>query len=164
MNNVSDESFTLVDPCTSYKINSTRECIDTCPTTWIYYNFINKNINLTYITIDLINSDNYIDTNIFPKYLFNGICYESCPLLTISDDINNRCSCEYAYHIENDLSIYYEEVDYWINSPYKYYLNDIKECISGNGGPSGYKQFNFQCYKNSVHQTQQLIQINALVS
>ena len=148
VNSVSDENFSLVDSCTSYKINSTGECIEACPTTSVYYNFISKNINLTDITIDLINSDNYIETNIIPKYLFNGICYESCPLLTIPDEINNNCLCEYAYHTENDLSICYEEVDYCINSSYKYYLNDTKECISGKGCPSGYKQFNFQCYKN----------------
>ena len=144
VNSIIDESFTLVDICSSYKINLNAECVDLCPS----YTFTIKNIILTELTIDI---NDYIKENLIPpKYLFNGICYESCPFLTLPDDTNNKCICENAYHIDNGLLICYEE-DYCLNDSYKYYLNDTRQCISASNKecPSGYYQFNFYCYANA---------------
>ena len=137
----------MVDSCPNYKINSTGECIDTCPLSSYYYDFIEINeINLTEITMENYNKDNYLKYNtIPPKYLFNKICYDKCPLNSKSDDTNNKCICEYAFHLENEKTICYN-FEYCINKTYKYYLNDTKQCISGIECPSGYYQFNFQCY------------------
>ena len=149
VNIITDESFTLVDSCPYYKINFTGECISTCPTSSSYYNFVSNNINITDLTISQLSKINYIITETPPpKYLFNNICYESCPLLTYADDTQNKCFCKNAYHIENGKLVCYES-DYCINNSYKYYLNDTKECISATECPSGYYQFNFQCYKDN---------------
>ena len=148
VNSITDEGFTLVDNCMNYKIISTGECIDICPFSDIYYEYISNNINLTDLTLDLINKDNYNLTNVIaPKILFNNICYDLCPSLTNYDDINNKCVCEYAFHLENGIITCYDG-NYCINSSYKYHLDDTKECILGKGCPSGYYQFNFECYKN----------------
>jgi len=122
VNSITDLSFSLIDSCQNYKIYSTRECIDSCPTSKIYSNYP-------------------------PKYLFNKICYDSCPLNTIPDESNNNCICNYSFHIDNEKLICYDNY-YCINNTYKYYLNDSKECISSKSCPEGYYQFNFQCYKN----------------
>ena len=145
-NNITDTNFTLVDSCSKYKINSTGECIDICPTTSTYYNFVSiNNINLTEIEIDNFNEDNYLITNIVPKYLFNNVCYDICPTLTKYNDTTNKCVCEYSFHIEKEITTCYE-YNYCINKTYKYHLNDSKQCISGSSCPSNYYQFNFQCY------------------
>jgi hypothetical protein len=92
VNIITDESFTLVDSCPYYKINFTGEYISTCPTSSSYYNFVSNNINITDLTISQLSKSNYIITETPPpKYLFNNICYESCPLLTYADDTQNKC-------------------------------------------------------------------------
>ena len=147
VNSITDLSFSLIDSCQNYKINSTGECIDSCPTSSVYYEFISV-INLTEIIKDDYNKDNYEIKNISsPKYLFNKICYDSCPLYTIPDESNNKCRCNYSFHVDNEKLICYDDY-YCINNTYKYYLNDTKECISSKSCPEGYYQFNFQCYKN----------------
>ena len=147
VNSITDLSFSLIDSCPNYKINSTGECIDSCPTSSIYYEFVSV-INSTDITKDNYNKDNYEINSISPpKYLFNKVCYDSCPLYTIPDELNNNCICKYSFHVDNGKSICYEDY-YCINNTYKYYLNDSKECISSNSCPTDYYQFNFQCYEN----------------
>ena len=122
VNSITDLSFSLVDSCPNYKINSTGECIDICPTSKVY-------------------------SVSPPKYLFNKVCYDLCPLNTIFDESNNNCICKYSFHVDNEKLICYDDY-YCINNTYKYYLNDSKECISSKSCPTGYYQFNFQCYKN----------------
>ena len=149
VNNINDNSFTLVDSCTYYKINSTGECVNKCPSSNIYYSFIYNYLNFNRLTNNKFRLENFNKVSIFPpKYLFNNICYESCPSFLNTDDINNKCICKFAFHKEGEIIICYE-VDYCINNTYKYYLNDTKECISSNECPIGYFQFNFECYKNS---------------
>ena len=148
VNSITDLSFSLIDSCPNYKINSTGECVDLCPTSTVYYEFVNI-INLTEITKDSFNKDNYQIISISPpKYLFNKICYDSCPLNTIPNESNNDCLCQYSFHVDNEKLICYDDY-YCINNSYKYYLNDSKECISNKSCPTGYYQFNFQCYKNN---------------
>ena len=148
VNNIIDNYFTLTD-CQKYRINSTGECTDECPNETIYYSFIDNNINLTEMTYDFLNIEPFTkNINLPPKYLFNKICYDDCPLNSKPDNLSNICICKYAFHIENDITICYD-VDYCINNKYKYYLNDTKQCILDKKCPSGYYQFNFQCYKNN---------------
>jgi hypothetical protein len=101
VNSITDLSFSLIDSCPKYKINSTGECIDICPTSEVY-------------------------SNSPPKYLFNKVCYDSCPLNTITDESNNKCICPYSFHVDNEKLICYDDY-YCINNTYKYYLNDSKE-------------------------------------
>ena len=148
LNNITDINFTL-NECQNFKINTTGECIDDCPNETVYYSFIDNNINLTEMTYNYLNIDTFIkNITLPPKYLFNNKCYEECPLNSKPDNLNNICICEYAFHIENNITICYN-VDYCIDNKYKYYLNDTKQCISDKQCPSGYYQFNFQCYKDN---------------
>jgi len=148
VNSITDVSFFVIDSCPNYKINCTGECIVACPTSTVYYEFVST-INLTEITKDNYNKDNYEIIDISPpKYLFNKVCYDSCPLSTISDELNNKCKCQKSFHVDNDKLICYDDY-YCINNTYKYFLNDSKECISNNSCPTGYYQFNFQCYENN---------------
>ena len=85
-----------------------------------------------------------------PKYLFNNICYNTCPIYSIPDDENNICVCEFGYHIDSETSETICHPDLYCISDdtnYRYFLEDTKECIT-NGCPTGYFQFNFKCYKD----------------
>ena len=147
-----DESFTLKS-CSEtgkiYKIDSTGECVDQCPTTSYYYTYEYTYINFTEQTNEAITKNQYI-LNIlttFPKYSFNKICYENCPTNTEIDTSNNECKCKYAWHKDistNEIVCY--GVNYCISSDYKYYYDDTKECKQ-NGDTTNYYQFNFQLYK-----------------
>lgn len=57
--------------------------------------------------------------------------------------------CNFSYHRDLDTkeTICYENEDYCFYEKYKYHLNDQNEC-SHYRCPSGYYQFNFECYKN----------------
>ena len=83
VNSIADLSFSLVESCPNYRINSTGECIDSFPTSKVY-------------------------SNSPQKYLFNKICYDSCPLNTIPDESNNICKCNYSFHIDNEKLICYD--------------------------------------------------------
>ena len=147
INSITDEAFFQVDSCQKYIINSTLECVDECPSTNIYYSFESSYLDFSKFTNNTLSIKTYTKISIDPpKYLFNKICFESCPPLTKlgSDD---KCICKLAFNIVNEITICYE-VDYCKYYIYKYYLNDTKECISGKECPSEYYQFNFQCYKN----------------
>ena len=147
INSITDEAFFQVDSCPKYIINSTLECVDECPSTNIYYSFESSYLDFSKFTNNTLSIKTYKKISIDPpKYLFNKICFESCPPLTKlgSDD---KCICKLAFNIVNEITICYE-VDYCKYYIYKYYLNDTKECISGKECPSEYYQFNFQCYKN----------------
>ena len=149
INSVKDESFSQIDSCTeekNYIIASTKECVTECPQTinynsyeCIYVNFTEQEYGMTLdpqCTLTQLNP---------PKYYLGNYCYESCPTNSESIDLSNECKCLYAWHkniITQEIECYSE--DYCKYDGYKYYLSDTKECTSGC--PSGYHQFNFQCY------------------
>ena len=63
-----------------------------------------------------------------PKYLFNDVCYETCPFITIADNENNICKCEFAFHIDDKKIICYDDNN--CPSEYPYQNPDTKECYS----------------------------------
>ena len=109
VNSITDLSFSLIDSCPNYKINLTGECIDLCPTSTVYYEFVSL-LNISELTKDDCNKDNYeIINTTAPRYLFNKVCYDSCPLFTIVDESNNKCLYQYSdedtRNIESDNNI-----------------------------------------------------------
>ena len=104
--------------CLKYKINSTGECVEKCPTSNYYYSY-NYNEELKDYDINNLN---------LPKYLFNDICYEICPSNTITDNENNTCKCEFAFHIEDKKIICYDDNNCPSEHPYQ--NPDTKECFS----------------------------------
>lgn len=149
--NIDDESFTLISCSTldkSFKIKTTGECVDECPQDTIYYNYIYTNyFNFTEQDY-LVKVQQYNKTNgaIF-KYKFKNICYEECPLNSVSNQNNEcQCQCEHGWHkdeISGNINCY--DKDYCLNSEYRYYHDNTKECKQ-TGCDEGYHQFNFQCY------------------
>ena len=89
-----------------------------------------------------LNSEN------IPRYLFNGVCYSSCPSLTHSDTKNNVCKCTYGWHYNSTINktICYDHKDYCLSLEY-YYHTDTKECVIGDC-KEGYLKMNFECYKD----------------
>ena len=147
LNNINDEAFTQVESCPKYIINSTLECVDECPNTNIYYSFKSSYLDFSNFTNNTLSIKSYKKISINPpKYLFNRICFESCPQLTKFDN-DNKCICKFAFNIVSGITMCYL-VDYCIYNSYKYSLDDTKQCIDGKECPSEYYQFNFQCYKN----------------
>ena len=147
-----DESFTLQscsDISKSYKINSTGECVDACPTQLTYYSYVYTYINFTEQTNKKISDNQYkLEYINIPKYSFNNICYENCPVNTIEyNSDTNICVCQFAWHkdITTNKIICYEN-DYCMYQDYKYYYDDTKECKQ-NGDTNVYYQFNFECFK-----------------
>ena len=115
MNN--DQNF-ITSSCSKYKVNSTGECVEQCPTSNFYYSFTYNEILKDYEKNNL-NS---------PKYLFNGICYEKCPISTVEDNIKNICKCEFAFSInDNIITCYDDNICITDNS---YQNPDTKECFS----------------------------------
>ena len=137
----------------NFKIYSTGECISSCPTESIYYSFTKNEINFSEQNTIKITEPHYEFTPIPPpKYSFNGVCYiaDDCPTNTLADSSTNKCKCQQAWH--QDLST--EEItcystDYCINTAYKYYYDDTKECKQ-NSDNTIYYQFNFQEYKKGM--------------
>ena len=147
---IDDENF-ITESCSKYKINSTGECINECPISTPYYEYEYNNFNFTEQTNEE-NIDNYKKKDIIPpKYLFNKICYDKCPLYSIENNEDNTCICQFSFHknIENEDEIICHPGLYCIsnNNQYRYFIEDTKECIT-DGCPSDYYQFNFYCYKN----------------
>ena len=146
---LTDSNF-LTESCPKYRINSTGECINECPTSTPYYLFQYNYVNLTEQTNENLEQI-YTKTSVKPpKYLFNNICYDSCPLYSLPDDDNNICVCEFGYHIDSDTSETICHPGLYCvssNTNYRYFLEDTKECIT-EGCPTDYYQFNFRCYKD----------------
>ena len=115
MNN--DQSF-ITSSCSKYKVNSTGECVEQCPTSNFYYSFTYNEILKNY-------EKNYLN---LPKYLFNGICYEACPKNTEADNINNICKCEFAFSINNNVITCYDDNKCITENSYQ--NQDTKECFS----------------------------------
>ena len=105
VSSIKDLSFSLIDSCPLYKINLTGECIYLCPISTVYYKFVSL-LNLSEITMENYNKDNYEIMNAtVPKYLFNKVCYDLCPLFTITDESNNKCLYRDIRNIESDKNI-----------------------------------------------------------
>ena len=128
----------ITNSCSKYKIHSTGECVEECPTSISYYLFIyNQEL------------DNYEKFDISPpKYLFNNQCYDSCPLYSKPDD-TNICKCEFAFYVENGEITCFEDNNCLSN--YSYQNPDTKECFLSlddcfSKGNNFF--FNKECYKN----------------
>ena len=149
---IEDESFTLVTSCSSiskqFKINSTGECINECPTTSSYLVFQYTYVNFTVQTNQNAEQQYKSSNENPPKYSFNNLCFSECPSLTKVKDSTNICDCLYAWHSNSNSEKFCHEGNNCISNENKYYMDDTKECME-NGCPDGYFQFNFICYKNS---------------
>ena len=147
--NLDDEYF-MVEVCPEdkpFKIYYTGECIDACPSTSNFYNYQYSYINFTEQE-NIIYQQQYVQTG-EKAFIFKlgNICYDDCPINTNKDEINNKCSCQYAWHIENEYITCYNQ-NSCLYQEYKYYIDDQKQCLK-NGCPEGYFQFNFECYKTA---------------
>ena len=135
---IDDENF-ITSSCPKYKIYSTGECIEKCPSITPYYSF---EYNIETENYDRINLNPFI-------YLFNKICYEICPTNTIADDINKICKCKFAYYNESDELKCFSDNN--CLTEYSYQNPETKECFSSLED-CFIKQnnyfFNKECYKN----------------
>ena len=131
VNNINNEKFSS-SSCSLNKINSTGECIDECPRTDIYYSFNYNSETSSYNKI-IINS---------PKYLFNKICYDKCPLNLIPDEVIRVCKCEHTFHIENEEIIC--DISQNCISDYPYKNLDTNQCYSSLNNCNYF--FNNDCY------------------
>jgi len=131
-----DDTDFIASSCLKYKVNSTDECVEECPTSNFYYSF-NYNEELKDYDKNIIN---------LPKYLFNDICYESCPSNTIADNENSICKCEFAFHIDDKKIICYDDNN--CPSQYPYQNPDTKECYSSLDKclEKNNAFFNYECY------------------
>ena len=138
VNNITDESFTSVDICSTNKIESTGECIDECPMSTPYYNYIYKT-----------ETEQYEKNNkTAPKYLFNKKCYDLCPSNSFEDDNTNICKCKFAFYMNNEEIICFSDLN--CISDYPYQNPDTYECYSSlsdcfSKGNNFF--FNNYCYK-----------------
>jgi len=120
--------------CNNNKILSNGECIDICPETNIYYSF-EYDINTSNYQKNIINS---------PKYLFNKKCYDECPINSNYDSLNKICKCEYAFHINNEETTCYSDLNCMPDYPYKNL--DTNQCYSSLNDCDYF--FNNDCFNN----------------
>ena len=95
-------------------------------------------------------SINYTTENA-KTYLYNGVCYLSCPENTSNNDEKNICDCLYfGYYSETDENDYicYNEEEKCVDKipviDLKICLDIIEDCII-----KGYKIFNNECYNEN---------------
>ena len=144
-----EHGFTSTDLCPSennYAINYTKECVTKCPDSIPLYSYKYTYVNFTELEYGLKLENQYTLTQTNQMlYTLGKFCFEECPLNSEKSELTNECKCIQAWHNDSNTGeiICYEE-DYCKHDGYKYYLNDNKECTGGC--PSGYYQFNFQCY------------------
>ena len=131
--NINDNENFIPFTCSKNRIFSTGECIERCPISTSFSSFEYDLYSQKYIK-----GDNLIP----PKYLFNKKCYEICPLNSIADDSNNICKCQFAFHIENEETICYPDLNCISDYPYK--NNDTNECFSSLDKCNFF--FNQYCY------------------
>ena len=108
----------ITSSCSKYIINATGECVEQCPTSNFYYSF-------TYNALLSNYEENYLNV---PKYLFNGICYETCPINTEVDNINNIFKCEYAFSVNDNIITCYSDNNCITDNSYQ--NPDTKECFT----------------------------------
>ena len=136
--NQNDTNF-VTTTCSSYKIESTGECVETCPETTDYYLYEYDST-----------TEQYTKSNLNPpKYKFNKKCIEACPSNSISDD-NNVCKCQYAFYVLNDETTCLSDNN--CIDEYPYQNPDTKECYSSlndclDKGNNYF--FNQYCYTNN---------------
>ena len=152
INNSEDESFTQINSCFElgkYKINDTGECVISCPQTTVYYDYyLNESFDFQKQEQSSLGLMYPLNKEKPPKFLFNKICYSTCPQLTYEDKNTSSCKCIYGWHYNNDTNekICYNNTNYCLSLDY-YYHTDDKECVL-NGCKNGYYQMNFECYKD----------------
>ena len=162
VNNTDDEEFEVVDYCPEskkYKIYETGECVESCPKPYIYYYYTyykNTSFDIEKQEEESMGKLYPLTSESIPRYLFNGICYSSCPTLTRSDTTNNVCNCTYGWHYNftTDKKICYDHKDYCLSLDY-YYHTDYKECVLDDC-KEGYFKMNFECYKQCPKNTTQI--------
>ena len=134
---ISSDNIFVATSCKKYKIASTGECVNSCPTStpspYIYY---------TYNETTKTTETKYYD---IPKYLYNNACYEKCPY-NLKYDSNNNCICEKAYYKENegDSITCLSEDD--CPSEYPYKNNETNECFKSLENCNYF--FGDECYNN----------------
>jgi hypothetical protein len=126
--------------CINYKIASTGECIDRCPSTSPYYTYV---YNITSEQYEIIYSKP-------PKYIYNKICYEECPVNTELIE-NNICICNNAFYNDiNNKNIICLPDDNCINE-YPYQYKDSKKCYNSLENCDYF--FENECYSNCPNGT-----------
>ena len=151
VSNKNDSEFEVVESCPEskiYKIYPSGECINKCPTSQIYYSYT---LNTSFDIEKQEESSMGILYPLFslspPRYLFNWVCYSSCPYLTYSDSTINECLCIYGWHYNSTIQEKkcYDHKNYCLSLEY-YYHTDTKECVLSDC-KEGYFKMNFECYK-----------------
>ena len=162
-----DKNFEIINSSCSYidklKINDTGECVDSCPLTTVYYTYYkNKSFYFSKQEETSMGLLYPLTKEKGPKYLFNKVCYSTCPSLTYgySKSNENVCKCSYGWHKDETTGdmICYDKINYCLSKEY-YYHSDDKECVL-NGCKDGYYQFNFECYKDKCPENSRQISSN----
>ena len=161
IDNINDESFRIIDSCfnlSKYIINDTGECIDSCPSNTVYYNYyLNEEFDVSKQEESFLGLLYPLELERPPQFLFNNVCYSYCPNNTYEDKNNSICKCKYGWHknLTTNENVCYNKKNYCLSLDY-YYHTDDKECVL-NGCKDGYYQMNFECYKNSCPNNTRLI-------
>ena len=127
------------------------ECVDECSSNEITLNNTLQCIEKTYTFKCPYDS----------PYLYNNICYSSCPTGTSVDMIKgNTCICDNVWLEKNDLIIYcyQKETDKCPFNTHPYLINNTKQCVENETvcSDKGYpKIFNYQCYKECPYFTEE---------
>ena len=156
-----DGEYEIVESCfnlNKYKINNTGECVDSCPQNSVFHTYYkNESLDFSKQEESFIGLLYPLNKENPPKFLFNKVCYSSCPNLTYEDKKNNICKCSYGWHYDSitNETICYDHMDYCLSLNY-YYHTDDKQCIL-NGCKNDYYQMNFECYKDECPQNTKLI-------
>ena len=104
--------------CSNYKIHSTGECINECPSTSPYYSYEYNAASGLYERV------NYLP----PKYSFNKACYEQCPENAHNNE-NDECVCNNYYYKDNNLNIICLSEGSICPNEYPYLNQDTNECF-----------------------------------
>ena len=123
--------------CSKYKIASTGECINSCPTSSPYCTYEYNDVSKKWEPIN----------NKPPKYLFEKSCYEECPT-NYSPDSDNNCICSNAFYKEtideNENIICLSDLN--CPSEYPHQNKDTKECYESLSDCDYF--FGDDCYSN----------------
>ena len=113
-----DENKFIASTCSKYKISTTGECINECPSISSYFTYEYNEVSSRYEQVPFNP----------PKYLFNNICYEQCPENSAPNE-NDECVCEFYYYkdISGNTICLSEEQN--CPSDYSYLNHDTKECF-----------------------------------
>ena len=108
------------------------------------------------------NTNNYLadcnETLIYfntQTYLYNKVCYIHCPIETIVNNTDKRCSCKYyIYYIDNDYECLQETEK--CSDKDKYNISELKQCVDNKEEciNLGYKVFNRDCLRDCPENTE----------